>query len=1391
MACTLSLQATDQTRNDVRARERFVDPPGSRKRQVKLVHHEKRAAHQGALLRVLTGIALMLSLLAPASAAEEQNGVLGRGDAIVTGFSGIKPTNAPTPPGGNPLDEFFIDPEGASAQIQALSAFGQPPQGQLIAAPSKFQVKARQVGQVFAIALDDGFGAQVPNIYLGATSAYGLQIVLSDADDDGAPERIKTGQPGAGWMAGQFGKDLTGGPGSIYKVDGQTGAASLFTTLPDNSGPGVGDIVFDKSGRQFFASDLDGGLIYRLGDSGEVIDSFDHGRDGRPAKGLTPVTDNGKQAEIGSAAFNSEDPESWGYTQEDRRVHGLAVHDGRLYYAVADQVWSIGIYEGFDKDARWELNVEGLPGKGPITDMLFDKQGRLYLAQRGHQRGSYDYSLFAEPQKSAVVRYRREEPDNSATESVWVAESESHAIGLPAEHNHAEGGIALGYSHDETGALRYGACGEMLWSTGHRLRNSAIEPGGEEEGQADVHGLQGNAASLVRPQNVPPQQSYFADYDSFFGDAAKAGHTGDVEIWQPCEGAPDFASVQTYGELPPGIFPPGNVPPDFPPEFPPDYEFHANLKLDKRATPKSCWSAFGGWLCKYTVRVTNTGPDNYFGPIVVRDWLPATPAGAAMGFNWTCATLGASDYRCWKLGVFLAPGWSTDLTAYAWVPKAYPKCHLTNGARIEWAPPGSNWNSDPTDDIDFAAATIPSKDCDPNGKKKTDLKIYKEAVLDCFEWNGGIRCGYKIRVENQGPGPYNGDIVVQDTIPNGATAIFSGGGWAPCPNTAPVYTCTTNPAANLPNPGDAVTLTVRVDLPIALAKQLGCKVKNQAAIIQAPGGSDQNTDPSNDMASAIANVPAKICNGTPGGSNLKIEKTGPRTALLSGACKGSFDWCEGFHITVTNTGPNKFQGHITVTDIPPPGVTIQHIGSAFWNCNNLTCTTKNAVTLDKNPPSSDNASFTVIMSGTAADAKAMNCKLTNKAKIDMPLGAPSNTIAADDMDQVTIDLPSKFCTVPKTNLKLEKRVSAIGCLEKDNYDCFFDITVTNVGPGDYNDKIVVNEFIPLGTTVVGNWNCINGQCTHGTVLLKPGEKVVLGVTVSVPRSLAKELKCKVTNGAKIVYAPGGSNSNTDLSDDIDMATASLPAKVCQESSTLSSPQCPPGFSWNGDRCGRPDPSCPQGWTAMPVKGKCCPPGRPWNAREGQCGDDDDDTPSPGCEAGWTPIPGMTRCCPPGKPWTGQQCGRDAPAPECPDGTTGQPPRCKPIVERCPKGLVGTPPDCERPKCPAGMTGRPPHCKVIAKTCPKGQVGTPPNCRKITVDKPKKCPPGTVGRYPKCRPIVRACPPGRVGKPPNCRRIELMPEGLGDFRPRLRLPQRDNPIRIMPRPGGGGGRGQLR
>ena len=109
MACAVSRQQADQARNVICPRERFVDPPGSSQRSLKLALHEKRAAYQGPLLRFLSSIALMLLLLSTANAADGQNGVLGRGDAVVTGFSGIKPAQAAIPPGGNPLDEFFID----------------------------------------------------------------------------------------------------------------------------------------------------------------------------------------------------------------------------------------------------------------------------------------------------------------------------------------------------------------------------------------------------------------------------------------------------------------------------------------------------------------------------------------------------------------------------------------------------------------------------------------------------------------------------------------------------------------------------------------------------------------------------------------------------------------------------------------------------------------------------------------------------------------------------------------------------------------------------------------------------------------------------------------------------------------------------------------------------------------------------------------------------------------------------------------------------------------------------------------------------------------------------------------------------------------------------------
>ena len=199
--------------------------------------------------RIAFTAALLAAVAVPtlwqaSSALAADDAIYAPGEPIITGFSGVLPLEAP-PPGSDPLDYTFIDLHGHSMVIQQLQADG-PPSGQLIASPSVFSVAAGDVGQVFGVTLDNApelTGAAAPNIYLSATSAFGLNIVVPDAD--GNPIRSKLGDPAATFMAGQWGSaDGTAGyPGSIWKVDGTTGEISLFSTIAANSGAGLGGLV--------------------------------------------------------------------------------------------------------------------------------------------------------------------------------------------------------------------------------------------------------------------------------------------------------------------------------------------------------------------------------------------------------------------------------------------------------------------------------------------------------------------------------------------------------------------------------------------------------------------------------------------------------------------------------------------------------------------------------------------------------------------------------------------------------------------------------------------------------------------------------------------------------------------------------------------------------------------------------------------------------------------------------------------------------------------------------------------------------------------------------------------------------------------------------------------
>ena len=643
-------------------------------------------------LKLICSVALVTGLVT-GSAYAQSGSIVARGDAIVTGFSGTAPLSEE-----NPIS--VIDVNGPSAQILPLNTLTGSPVGALSSVQAKRVIAAREVGQVFAIAVDKGTDGGAPNIYLGATSLFGLKIV-----EQSGTERIETGEPGAKFMDGQFGPN--GSAGSIWKVDGNTGEISEFARLPGNSAAGVGDVVFDSQSQQFFATDLDNGMIYRISKDGSVVDSFDHGVSGRPTLGLAAVNDDGSKVDVTTPAFDSQDTQTWGYTQSERRVWGLAISNDRLYYATVSspQVWSIGISaEGrFVDDPQLEFDVKDLSGDGPITDMLFDATGRLYLAQRGKLKASFNFAEFAESGQSGVRRYVR----STAEDRKWEPDHNSYAIGMLPDHKSANGGIALR-------ADKSGNCGGTLWSTGERL----VSSDGSSETPADVHGLQGNNVELTRPQNVPPTASYFVDYDGYFGDPQNAGHVGDIEIVQPCK-KPVEEVEEVELQYPPGYFPPGEIPPtEWPPEFPPpEKPYNTNLKITKKASPKECSPMFGGWSCEFQIRVRNMGPDTYFGDILIKDVVPAAPAGAFFGVGpvppWSCWTTGPSALRCWRPNVLFNPGQYVELKVNVWLPRTYDRCSLRNIAEIEWAPGGSQWNTDPTDDRDGATAQVPLKKCKP------------------------------------------------------------------------------------------------------------------------------------------------------------------------------------------------------------------------------------------------------------------------------------------------------------------------------------------------------------------------------------------------------------------------------------------------------------------------------------------------------------------------------------------------------------------------------------------------------------------------------------------------------------------------------------------------------
>jgi uncharacterized repeat protein (TIGR01451 family) len=857
-------------------------------------------------------LALLAWPLAPNQGRAQTAEPMQAGEAFLTRFSGTKLEV------DGSQRRTVIDLDGTVGGIIDLRSPRAAPQGQHWPnVTQRAAVTARQVGQVFGIAIDD---ASPPNIYLAATAAFGLHRRSDNSD----------------WLAGMWGAG--GGPGTVYRLNAQNGyVPEVFAEIKiggrANSGVALGNIAFDPWNRQLYVSDLETGMIHRLSVSdGADLGHYDHGIDGR-----TAFTDavTGDTNSLPFVAFNPKGlartddcpagefathPQCWNYADFRRRVWGLAVRRDpasgtvRLYYALwssqgfsnpafaaADRddtrnsVWSVRIDEegAFDvSDVRREFfipqffveeaDIARAGASHPVADIAFPKtveQSVMLLAERGGARnlGLDARTPFAYPHEARVLRYVL------AVEGVWqpagrydVGFYDRERLGQPYLRANAAGGVDFGFGYSEEGKIDQSVPSEFVWMTGDALC-SAEAPcfdiaSGQRSEHADVHGIQGlpidkidavAPAEALKPypaqdEPYPPQgpaNAFMIDAD---GEIARNDATkiGDVEVYQFYP-----AVVVATGGAAWGVPDDSSQASWWPgPAAGAGGVGQATQGLDlavQKAIPAQCQP---GALCDFVIVVTNTGTLPFTAPIKIVDELAngwsLTGFGPA-GSQWKCLQTG-TQLACTHPAPELLPGQSGAVTVSLMVPAAQVPGQWENCAVLDF---GAGGDSNPANDQ--GCATLEFGPGMPSGggfvegpADQRDLAISK--VADSAECLAGEPCSFTISVSNLGQVKYDGVFRFVDIMPAGWSFGGADQGWW-CILTAgggTRFSCWRDLALD---PGQTQNLTVT--LVSAAGTQPG-PAENCSEIDWSQTEKDSNS--SNDRACTKVNVTPSAAAAAPG-----------------------------------------------------------------------------------------------------------------------------------------------------------------------------------------------------------------------------------------------------------------------------------------------------------------------------------------------------------------------------------------------------------------------------------------------------------------------------------------------------------------------------------------------
>lgn len=377
---------------------------------------------------------------------------------------------------------------------------------------------AANMGQVFGVALDKN-----NNIYTTSTSVYN-----------------HVGEPFAFGPAGS---------GGVYKISYSTGAISnIVTTSPftttaiasigtsklPNSGPGLGNICYDRDNDRLYVTNLEDGTIYRMTTAGVIDAVYD------PSSIPSPLgtTNPAMAADGGTAGFAPLGERLWGiaYNPIDKRIYysvwveGGATHSATTYNVIRSvSVNPTGFLPSTDqlefKLSNRPVGVLTMPdGSMPVSDIEFSSDGKKMLVA---ECGVWDSYSQITPQNTGhdnrVLEYK-------GASGSWVFNQEIFIGNLTTSRANAAGGVDYGLKFlPQNGQCGTPLCDSIVWATGNYLVGSTSTN--------LVYGLQSAPWNGNTPATVH-SLGHFVDLNGNLSTNDKT-QIGDVDVFRgECGGKP-------------------------------------------------------------------------------------------------------------------------------------------------------------------------------------------------------------------------------------------------------------------------------------------------------------------------------------------------------------------------------------------------------------------------------------------------------------------------------------------------------------------------------------------------------------------------------------------------------------------------------------------------------------------------------------------------------------------------------------------------------------------------------------------------------------------------------------------------------------------------------------